>query len=284
MTDASAYARSLHTVVEPLHNVLYLVQDARDAYAAAGLEPFNQGYIAARAAPLGAVGPGTTTAAFSNFHPSLHAAAVPSAWDIVPPEQMLELRAGIVEAIFERVGAPTDGVGEAQELASSSWSGVSMHGRPLASANACVPPPSTPFAGLWQSLAVLREYRGDGHLALLTTDDVHPVEAMVLYVAWQDLVSRRFLQRSRAWDDEAWNAATARVQERGWIDADGALTDEGRAWRDDLERRTDRLAAAPFANLGEGGSRRLFDLLAAVLASLTDAEIFPRRPDDPHWF
>ena len=86
--------------------------------------------------------------------------------------------------------------------------------------------PGWPLADLWQALTTLREYRGDGHVAILTAAGLSPVEALVLYAGWQDDVSARFLQATRLWDDDAWEAAMAGLQARGLADDDG-LTDHG---------------------------------------------------------
>ncbi len=75
----------------------------RAALRDAGLKGFWSGYFAARAAPLGAVGPGPVTAAFANFHPAMVARAVPSCWDIVAPEQLCTLRARAAAAALAEV-------------------------------------------------------------------------------------------------------------------------------------------------------------------------------------
>lgn len=107
-------------------------------------------------------------------------------------------------------------------------SGADLAKRPLAAANTAVPLPDEPFSRLWQHLTVLRERRGDGHVALLTATGLTPVESLELYAAWQDRVSARFLKGSRMWDDAAWAAGPERLQQRGWFDEDGSLTEAGR--------------------------------------------------------
>lgn len=274
---ATAAARSLHEIIEPIHTTLYFATDVKAAWETLGLEPMAQGYVAGRAAPMGAVGPESVAATFFNFSPVIARFAVPAAWEIVTPGEVLDARAAAIEALFTRVGAPTDGLAEATELARTAAAAADLAGRPLAAGNAAVAAPGTPFADLWQALTVLREHRGDGHVALLTTSGLHPVEVLAVYAAWQGQVSRRFLQRSRAWDDDAWQAAQDSLVERGWVDGDGDLTTDGRAWRDRLEGDTDRLAAAPYDALGADGCRRLFDLLHPIATSLDGAEgVFPK--------
>ena len=281
MTDATEIARKLHRLVEPLHSYHYFAREVRDAYTGLGLDAASQAYVAGRAAPLGPVGPKLAVATFYNFHPRVMHEALPAAWEIASPATVLAARAEAVEAMFTALGAPTDGVAEATELARAAGEAAELAGRPLAAANADVAPPGTPFADLWQALTVLREHRGDGHIALLTAADVGPTEALVLHQAWLPALDRAMLQGTRRWDDDAWDAATQRLHDRGWLDEDGAPTEEGAAWRRRLEDDTHALAAAPYAALGASASRRLFDLLLPLFDALDASGSFPfplRRP------
>lgn len=275
MTSPAALARALHGVIEPLYAISFLAEESTAAYEELGLEPRGQGYVAGRACPLGAVGPGAATATFYNFNPALIHHALPGAWEIATPAEVLAARAGAMEQLYARVELPTEGLEEATELARDAGHAADCTGRPLAAANAEVGAPGTPYADLWQALGVLREHRGDGHVALLVTGSITPVEALVLYAGWQDKVSKRFLQKTRLWDDEAWSAGEAALRERGWLDDDG-LTGEGRARREELESRTDELAAQPYEALGEDRAQRLFALLHPLAVALDEAGAWPR--------
>ncbi|MEE8603662.1 SCO6745 family protein [Euzebya tangerina] len=274
MTPAEL-ARAMHGVIEPVHAILYFAAEVQERYAVMGLEPRGQGYIAGRAAPMGPVGPEVAAATFYNFNPLLFQQALPATWSVASPDDLLTARAAGIEAVYERVDAPTDGLEEATELAGRAVAACSFEGRPLAAANAGVELPGTPFADLFQRVTMLREYRGDGHIAALVGEGVGAVEALVLYTGWQDRVSQRFLQKSRFWDDEAWGAAVAALQARALHDGDG-LTDAGRALREEIEQRTDQLASRPWAALGEEDSLRLWDLLAPLAAALNEGEAYPR--------
>lgn len=276
--------RAVHTVTELVHAIAYLCPEVQDEFEELGLEPRGQGYVAGRAAPFGPVGPAVTTAMFYNFSPALHRYALPSAWDIAAPEDVLAARFRGLQAIYERVEAPTDDLAELTDLARQAADGLSFAGRPLAAANAAVELPDEPFAEAWQALAVLREYRGDGHVAALTVAEVGPVEALVVYASWQSTVSARFLKASRGWGDEAWPAAEDRLRERGWLDADGGLTDLGHQERDAVEEATDRLAAAPFEALGREGTERLFDLARPLAVALNENGGYKRPAPMPDAF
>ncbi|HUG85739.1 MAG TPA: hypothetical protein VMM13_14335 [Euzebya sp.] len=276
-------ARAMHGVIEPFHAIAYFAPEVADAFDALGLEPRGQGYVAGRAAPLGAIGPDVAAALFYNFNPALFAHVLPAAWGIASPAAILEARGQAMQAVYERVGAPTGRLAEATDLARLAVTACATHGRPLAAANRAVHAPGLPFADLWQALTVLREHRGDGHIALLTATDLGPVEALVLYSGWQSRVSRRFLQRTRLWDDAAWTAGVVSLERRGLATEDG-LTGEGLALRESLETDTDRLASGPWTALGEAASLRLFDLLMPLVTALNDAQAYPRPfnlPDRP---
>lgn len=278
---APQLARALHGVIEPLHSIVYFADEVADALGALGLEGRAQRYFAGRAAPLGPVGGEVVAALFYNFNPALVTDVLPGVWDTAPPQRVLAARAAAVEELYEAAEAPAGDLEEATALARRAAGAADLTGRGLAAANAALETPGTPFAALWQALTVLREHRGDGHVALLTARDVPPVEALVLFAAWQDLVSRGFLQRSRLWDDDAWEAAERRLAGAGWLDGQGGLTEAGRERRDGLEQRTDELAAGPWRALGAADALRLFDLLRPLLVALNDAEAFPRRVDVP---
>ena len=113
---------------------------------------------------------------------------------------------------------------------------------------------------LWQLCTSLREHRGDGHVAALTAAGLDGLDAHVLIAAEQGN-SPEDLQRTRGWTADDWAAAVARRAARGQIDADGQLTDAGRSIRTAIEKRTDELAAAPFAPLSD-------DDRASLLAAL----------------
>ncbi len=273
MATAVQLARAMHEVVEPTLAVAWFAAECTAAWDSLGLEPVAQGYVAGRSAPLGAVGPGPVAATFFNFNPALIEMALPHAWDIASPAQVLAARAQAMQDCFTRLQVPEDDIEEATDLARRAMDGVFLGGRPLAAGNARVPTSGLPLADLWQAVGTLREYRGDGHVAVLTTAGLSPVEAIVLYAGWQDVVSRRFLQTTRLWDDDAWDAALDSLAARGWADENG-LTSTGMAYRQDLEDRTDAAAAAPWENLGEGATRRLWDLLRPVAVAASGG--FPK--------
>jgi hypothetical protein len=270
MTDEMA--RKMWRTLEPYHGMIYFASEAREAFAALGLDD-RAGYFASRAAPMGAVSAEVVIATFYNFNPDLVRRSIPSAWAVATPEQILETRLESADRALRRMlgeEVDTPGMAEAADLARTATGGCRLEGRPLYAGHASLPWPSAPHLVLWHAISLLREFRGDGHLAAMVADGVGGCEALVLHAATGD-VPAAVLQHSRAWPDDAWQAATAALVERGWVTADGALTDEGRTHRQWVEDRTDGLAMAPWRHLGPEGCDRLRGLVRpwskAVVAS-----------------
>jgi hypothetical protein len=158
---------------------------------------------------------------------------------------------------------------ESAALARRAAEAADPAGRPLAAANAALGWPTAPHLQLWHAATILREHRGDGHLAALLVAGLDPVEALVSFAAIGAAPVDRF--ESRGWSSAEWAAARDRLAGKGLVDAEGGATEAGRALRDRVERYTDRLAAGPWQVLGPEGVDRLAGLLGdfwvAVLAS-----------------
>ncbi|GAA4608020.1 hypothetical protein BJY16_006633 [Actinoplanes octamycinicus] len=283
-----AVARRAWRVAEPLHGMIYFVPEAHERYAALGLTG-RTGYFASRAAALGPVGAEPVTAAFFNFNPRLVAGALPAAWERTTPAAVLAARLAAADAALTRgLGDAIHGpeVAEAAELARRAAESAAAHpqGRPLFAAHAALPWPEQPHLVLWQAQTVLREFRGDGHLAALLLAGLTGLEALVLHAASGE-VPERFLRRSRGWSDEQWAGAVDDLRGRGLIEGDEpVLTGDGRAQREWIEAATDRLAAPAYAVLGADGCARLAELArplsrAIVAAGLLNVDnAAPQRP------
>jgi hypothetical protein len=238
---------------------VYFAPEASAAYDGIGLDQ-RAHYFASRSAAMGAVGAEVVIATFYNFHPSLVTRALPAAWSQASPEQVLAARLEGIDAALRRVigdGVDSPEIKEAAELATqAALAAAPPGGRPLFAAHAALPWPGAPHLQLWHAISLLREFRGDGHIAALVTHNVGPCEALVTHAAAGD-VARAALQTSRAWPDDDWVAAEDRLRARGWLDDDSAFTDAGAAGRQAVEDLTDELALAPWAALGADECTRL---------------------------
>jgi len=235
-------ARELWTLYEPIHAVTYFAPEARMAYEEAGLRGYWRGYFAGRAAPLGPVGAEPVIAAFYGFAPQMVRRALPDVWSRCSPEDTLAARQRGAVAALTNLLDDTD-VSEAVGLLETAVGQLDLAGHVLAAAHAGLPTPDEPLARLWHAAGVLREHRGDGHVAALVAYDLDGCESLVFRAALD--IPRDVLQPYRGWTDEEWNAAHERLAARRALgntdlhDAIEAATDRAaiRAWHGmDIDR------------------------------------------------
>ncbi len=250
-------------VLEPYHAIVYFAPEPKAATDALGLAGYWMSYFGLRAAPLGAVGPAVVFATFYNFAPARVSRAIPDAWRRAAPAQLLDARTTSIDAALRRVlGDAVSGaaVAEAADIARTAALAAQTAGRPLAAANAALDWPTAPHLVLSHAQTVLRESRGDAHVAALVTAQLDPCEALVMFAAAGRAESDR-LRLSRGWTPDEWADAAARLVARGLLDESGALTEAGVALRDWVEERTDAAAAQPWRTVGAGQAARLADLV-----------------------
>jgi hypothetical protein len=108
----------------------------------------------------------------------------------------------------------------------------------------------------------------------LTAAGVDGCESHVSLVA-AGALNRGVLQPNRGWTDEEWEAAEARLQDRGWLSEDGTVTDAGRAARHEIERHTDELALGPWQALGDSKSQRVAELVTPFAQRIVENGAFP---------
>jgi hypothetical protein len=149
-------------------------------------------------------------------------------------------------------------------------------GRALFAAHAALPWPDEPHLVLWHAQTLLREYRGDGHIAALLLAGVTPVEALVLHAA-SGAVAAESLRKTRGWSAEDWASAVESLRGRGLLDAEGGLSESGVAFRQLVEDRTDTMAAGAYTALDEVGRARLVELGAPLSRALVQAGMLPVR-------
>ncbi|MFE9835853.1 hypothetical protein ACFYP4_12015 [Streptomyces sp. NPDC005551] len=271
--------RRCHNVLNPLHSTHYFSPDLGREMAAIGLGNERGAYFATRAAAMGAVGAGTVTATFYNFRHELVAEHVPGVWRTASPDAVLAARTRAVDATLRRLLGDeliaSEVVAEAAELALRAAEACTRTARPLYAAHADLPVPGEPHLALWHAATLLREHRGDGHLAVLLAADLDPVEALVSHTATGKGMAPRWALGTRGWSREDWEAAANRLRERGLLDAKGELTDAGTALRQSVEADTDRLDLAPYTHLGAAGVERLTELAKGLLITALGNGAFP---------
>lgn len=285
MADRMSAARAMWTMFEPVHLVTYFAPEALRAFTEAGLRGYWRGYFAGRAAPLGAAAPAVVTASFYNFAPAFVARAIPGVWDLITPQEAIAVREAGAAASLRRLLAGREA--EVAKAAGLLWRAVEdldFAGHVLSAANAALPVSGEPLTRLWQATTLLREHRGDTHFSALAAAGIDGCEAVVLRCAKD--IPRDLMQPVRGWTDEQWDAAAARLSERGWIGADGKMTAAGHAAHDAVEAGTDEAAARPWTRMGAAGLAEVADVLLPLAQACADAlpEVTPvgrLRPTRP---
>jgi hypothetical protein len=272
MTDEQPLARRAHKVLEPLHTPIYFVPEGGERYAALGIKGGMRGYFASRSAPLGVVPAEVVVATFYNFAPAQVAKAIPSVWDVTTPEQVLAARLDAADAAFTRLlgdEVRSDALAEAAALARAAAEAADLVGRPLFAGHAALPWPDAPHLELWHAATLLREHRGDGHIAALVLAGLSGAEAAVTYVATGHSMPEDLQRSTRGYSEAEWADVKDTLRARGILAADGTLTEAGSDLRARIEAQTDVAAAAPYHELGADKTERLIELLTPVSRSVT---------------
>jgi hypothetical protein len=240
-------SRRLRDAIEPIATICWWSEPAYDAYAALGLD-FLQGYVWSRGCVLGEPDGGVVAAAFGVFEPGLigqlydAARAACGLADIRAARESGAVAAlrtvlGVPERAAEVTGALRRGV-EAMDTAS----------RPLFAGLAGLSWPPDELGQLWHACVMLRELRGDSHLAACVAAGLTGLEANLvteLQVGWP----QHSYTATRGWPPEAMNLATVSLSERGLVAGD-TLTEAGSRLRAGIEEATDRQLAPALDAIG----------------------------------
>jgi len=237
------------------HAPVYVSSEVRDALAALGLTDPRVAYFAQRAAPLGQVPAEVVIATFYGFAPRAVRSAIPAAWTVTSPEAVVAATLDAMGVVLRRILTSKEDVERAAALLRPLAERHPIVGRPLAAAWASVPWTDDAYVDLWLATTVIRESRGDSHLAVLVTHGIGPLASHLL--ANGDEAARRpKLTSNRGWVDAEIDATVAEMQQCELLDGAGALTARGRELRARIEDQTDEASSAawtatPAAAIGE---------------------------------
>lgn len=276
--DAREAARRCHAVLEPLHAMVYFASETQQVYASLGLEPGRMAYFASRGGPLGAVGPGVIAATFYSFNPELVARHIPRAWSHAAPADVVDARFEVADRALRRLlgeeRAESEAVAELAGLLRRVADACRPEGRPLYAAHADLEWPKGSLIELWHATTLLREYRGDGHIAALVNHGFAGLPALVTHTVTGKGFTEANAKKLRGWSDEQWASAAEELREQGFLDEHG-LTDAGAEARRRIEEDTDAAAAAPYAMAGAETVARIERLGGELSAVVQSAGAFP---------
>jgi hypothetical protein len=263
-------ARRMFELVEPIGMIPYAAEEPNEAMFALGFTDYWDTYFAGRAAPLGADSPAEVVdALFYSFAPGEVARHIPKVWRTTTPAAALAARTeGCVRALRRILGehVSTPAFARAAALLTKAATSARSEGRPMYAALLAVPVPDDVVARLFHAAALLREHRGDGHIAALLVEGIGRTEAHVLLALDMGMPAEQFGRVSHLPSAQLGGVIDG-MRARGLIGDDGWLSDAGRLVKQRVESRTDDLAAAPYEALSSG---ELDELVAALepLASL----------------
>jgi hypothetical protein len=262
-------SRRMFRLLEPIAAVTYNEPEPTDALVALGLRGVWDAYFAGRAAPLGRAPAEVVHALFYNFADGEVARHVPRVWELVSPEAAIAAREqGSVAALRRLLGdrADTPAVARAADLTTTAATSAPTEGRPMYAALRALPVPAEPVARLWHAANLLREHRGDGHVAALVSERIGGTEAHVLHALSEGVPAEKF-GRVHHLPAARLAAVVDGMRARGLVDGSGWLTETGRRTKDRVESLTDDLAAAPYGVLASSE----LDRLVADLEPLAEA-------------
>ena len=300
----SPLARRAHNATNALHSLVYFAPETEERLVAAGLEAGRMCYFAGRSAPMGAVSGGVVAATFYNFNPALVARCIPRAWELASPEAVVSARFAAADAALTRLLGPeviasgdmTTIAGLVREAAGA----CSAEGRPLYAGHADLDWPSAPHLVMWHGLSLLREHRGDGHVAALVAAGLSGIDALVTHVATREGFVPGFARASRGWSRPEWDDAVESLVARGLLKGGGApapegsdalaaegsdvfapeglgaLTPAGYALRAHVEQETDQMASPPWQHLGDERTEEVIRIGKAMTRAALSAGAFPR--------
>ena len=284
MDPLSEQARRLRTLIEPLAAGIYFAPEAHAAYAALGFEPSPAAsdgvqmpdgiaYFASRGACLGQVHGEVVAAAFGVFNPEVVIPMVAHAWTITDAPSILEARLeGARGSLRRMLGDAPKGIERATELLRRGAAAARGEGRHLFSGLRSLGWPGDPIGDLWRAADLVREHRGDSHIAAWISHGFDATEISLITEPYIGLPMRTY-SRSRAWSDADFDAAMDRMRSRGYYDGDD-LTDAGRAAREAVEVSTDLQERGIIDAIGDDLDE-LFDLLEPWAAAILEQKGYP---------
>ncbi len=247
----SSIARRMFDLVEPIGLIPYAADEPNEAMFALGFSNYWDIYFAGRAAPLGLVAAEVVDALFYNFAPGEVARHIPKVWRTTTPESAIAARqSGCVKALRRILGDRVDAPAFARvgELLTKAAISAPVEGRPMYAALRAIPIPDDVVARVFHAASLLREHRGDGHIAALMAEGVGGLEAHVLLALDMDMPADTFGRLHHLPPAQLAKVIDG-MRDRSLIGNDGWLSEQGRAVKQRVESLTDRLAAKPYESL-----------------------------------
>jgi hypothetical protein len=288
-TDLTERARRLRNAVEPVAAGVYFAPEAHAAYEMLGFAPSPaapqadgiarpemKSYFTSRGACLGQVPGEVVAAAFGCFNPKVVVPGVAAGWRIADRETILRAREQGATAMLKRVlGEEPDGLVRVTDLLRRAADSAPWAGHMMNSGLRSLGFPGTPMGDLWRAADLVREHRGDSHVISWAVGGVDAMEILLLTEPYWGVPARAYAP-SRGWTDAEMDAGFARLQQRGLMTQHEQITDAGRAFREEIEVRTDELERPLLDVLGDDLDE-LLEHLDSWSEAIIEAGSYPKR-------
>jgi hypothetical protein len=215
-------------------------------------------------------------AAFGVFNPKFVVPGVSAGWQITSRAAILQAREQAATAMLARVlGEQPEGLGRVTDLLRRAADAAPWAGRAIYGGLRSLGFPDHPLGAMWRAADLLREHRGDSHVISWAVGGADAVEILLLTEQWWGVPARSYTP-SRGWSDADMDAGFDRLTRRGLMTADEQLTDAGRAFREEVEVRTDELERPVLEALGDD-LEELLGHLDAWSEAIIAAGSYPTR-------
>src|SRR4051812_15410215 len=189
--ELSRLARRPRDALKPLASNVYFAPEVHAAFQEIGFGPGTEedgclvlpdlaAYYCSRAGCMGQVPGEVVVAAFGVFNSALIIPEVERGWKTADRDAILAARLRGTTASLERIVGDQPGIARATEFLLRTAYAGSAGGRFLYAGLRSLPLPDTPWGALWRAADLVREYRGDSHIAAWIAAGLDPVEAGVL--------------------------------------------------------------------------------------------------------
>lgn len=257
----STLARRLGSVLEPVTGQVYFSPECHANYVRLGFDPSSgdangvalpdgPAYFTSRGSVMGQVPGELVAAAFGVFNPEAVVPMVTLGWTRTDAATICAARDdGAIAQLRRILGDEPAGLARVNELLDRAVAPLRPEGRALYSGLRSQAMPDTALGAMWRKGDMLREFRGDSHIAAWISAGLDATEISLMSELYWGLPMRSY-SRTRAWSDAQFDAAHERLKSRGLLD-ETSLTDAGRALRERIELHTDLQMQPTITALGD---------------------------------
>lgn len=266
-------ARRLRDACEPLAMHPVWARLTNERLAALGLN-FLTSYVWGRAAALGEPPASLVAAAFAAFEPGLVTGVYEEARSQLERVVLLAARDEATTTSLQHILGNAD-ISFAVTTLRRGLAAADGTGRALFAGLQARPWPDALAGQLWRACEMIREHRGDSHIAAYISAGFNPVQMNILTELYVGMPLGTYTA-TRGWSPDTISANVAHLQAAGLI-ADEMLTPAGLRVRTEIEEQTDKMEQPLLDAIGDDLEPLLTQLNQWSAACIT-AGAFP--PDE----